>query len=147
MNMRDGQTASVEEFLGIPPRSGRARRRRLATAAAGCILLLVFLGWYAGSGPDAPRYATVALKRGDMSVHVTATGNLVPTNEVSVGSELSGLIDTVYVDINDRVKKGQALAQIDTEKLQDAIRRSEAALEQARAAVLQADASLDLARA
>ncbi|MCK9562940.1 MAG: efflux RND transporter periplasmic adaptor subunit [Bacteroidales bacterium] len=81
-----------------------------------------------------------------MVVHVTATGNLEPTNEVSVGSELSGLIDEVFVDINDRVVSGQPLAQIDTERLNDTILRSEAALEQARASVLQAEATLELSK-
>jgi HlyD family secretion protein len=82
-----------------------------------------------------------------MEVKVTATGNLAPTNEVSVGSELSGLIDTVHVDVNDRVNRGQTLAQIDTVRLRDSIRRSESSLASAKASVQQAEATLALTRA
>jgi HlyD family secretion protein len=52
---------------------------------------------------QVPPYATVALRRGDITLTITATGNLVPTNVVTVGSELSGTTLEVYVDINDRV--------------------------------------------
>ena len=50
---------------------------------------------------------------GDLTVTVSATGNLAPTNQVNVGSEESGLIDEVYVQNNDQVTKGQPLAQLD----------------------------------
>lgn len=137
---------SVEEFLGIAPTRKRTRLKRWGMAAV-CAVLLILLYSIFGADTAGPRYATVELDRGDMTVYVTATGNLEPTNEVSVGSELSGLIDKVFVDINDKVAKNQPLAQIDPEKLNDAIRRSEAALEQARASVLQAEATLELTRA
>lgn len=96
---------------------------------------------------EKPHYATVELKRDEIMIYVTATGHLSPVNEITVGSEVSGLIKDVLVDINDTVKKGDALAQIDTEKLQDTILRSEASLDQAKASVLQAEASLELANA
>jgi HlyD family secretion protein len=148
MNMPGARPdGTAEEFLGLPPAAKGPRLKRWGLAAAGLAVLLFVVSRFTGSDASGPRYATVELKRGEMTVHVTATGNLEPTNEVSVGSELSGLIDTVLVDINDRVTKGQRLAQIDTEKLNDAIRRSEAALDQAKAGVLQADATLDLTRA
>ncbi len=138
---------SVEEFLGVAPTGKRTRLKRWGMTTIGAILLLILLYRIFGADPAGPQYATVELDRGDMTVYVTATGNLEPTNEVSVGSELSGLIDEVFVDINDKVIKNQPLAQIDPEKLNDAIRRSEAALEQARASVLQAEATLELTRA
>ena len=138
---------SVEEFLGIAPTSKTSRRKRWGLAAVGAVLLLVLILRLFGADTAGPQYATVELERGDMTVYVTATGNLEPTNEVSVGSELSGLIDEVFVDINDKVTKSQPLAQIDPEKLNDAILRSQAALEQARASVLQAEATLELTRA
>jgi HlyD family secretion protein len=49
-------------------------------------------------------------------VTVTATGNLAPTNEVEVGSELSGIVRTVAVDFNARVTVGQPLAHLDDTK-------------------------------
>ncbi|HEY8962605.1 MAG TPA: biotin/lipoyl-binding protein, partial [Luteolibacter sp.] len=64
-----------------------------------------------------PEYVTEKVKRGDLAITVTATGNLQPTNQVSVGSELSGIVQEVLVDRNDKVKKGQPLAKLDTTKL------------------------------
>jgi HlyD family secretion protein len=136
----------IDEFLGLPPSRKQSQRIRWGIAAVAVVLLLLILFRVFSGGAAAPQYATVELQRADMTVHVTATGNLEPTNEVSVGSELSGLIDAVFVDINDKVTKDQALAQIDPEKLNDAILRSAAALEQAKASVLQAEATLELTR-
>jgi HlyD family secretion protein len=75
-------------------------------------------------------------------VTVTATGALEPTNQVDVGSELSGIIKTVEVDYNDRVKIGQILARLDTDKLKAKVLQSKAALESARAKVLEAQATV-----
>jgi HlyD family secretion protein len=146
-NVETGTSSiGVDEFLGLPPGRASSRFRRWCVAVAAVVLLLLIIARVLSGGAEAPRYATTELQRGAMTVHVTATGNLEPTNEVSVGSELSGLIDAVFVDINDKVTKDQALAQIDPEKLNDAILRSEAALEQAKASVLQAEATVEQTR-
>jgi len=89
-----------------------------------------------------PPYVTEVLKRGDITLTITATGNLVPTNEVTVGSELSGTTLEVYVDINDRVSKGQPLAKLDTSKLAQQTASSRAAVEAAMAAVSLAQATV-----
>jgi len=141
----DAATRGVEDFLGVPAGRTLSPPWRWGIAAAALAVLLLVAVAFSG-GKAAPRFATAELQRGDMIVHVTATGNLEPTNEVSVGSELSGLIDAVFVDINDIVVKDQPLAQIDPEKLNDAILRSVAALEQAKASVLQAEATVELTR-
>lgn len=140
-------TESVDEFLGIPATSKKSKLKRWGLATAVVALLVLILALLFGGKPTAPQYATVELTRSDMTVHVTATGNLEPTNEVSVGSELSGILDEVFVDINDKVVKDQPLAQIDPEKLNDAILRSDAALEQAKASVMQAEATVEQTRA
>lgn len=140
--MTDASTPiDVDEFLGASDRKRLPRWAKWGGIALAIILLLLIARSLFGGAPPAS-YATVDVKRGDMRVHVTATGNLAPTNEVSVGSELSGLIDKVFVQENDRVVKGQALAQIDPEKLTDAIHRSEAAVNSARASVAQSQATV-----
>ena len=78
---------------------------------------------------------------------MSATGKLAPTNQVQVGSELSGLVTEVLVDVNDRVAQGQPVAVLDTDRLDDTITQSEAALAANQAAVAQAQATLDEARA
>jgi HlyD family secretion protein len=89
-----------------------------------------------------PPYATEVLHRGDISLTITATGNLVPTNVVTVGSELSGTTLDVYVDINDHVTKGQPLAKLDTSKLTQQTVSSRAAVTAAQALVAQGEATV-----
>lgn len=113
-----------------------------------CVLLIIIF-FVVRSGKDSatPRYVTEAASVGSLVVTVSATGNLQPTNQVDVGSELSGIINQVYVDVNDRVQKGQVLARLDLSKLQDAVTKSRASLVAAEAQVLQAQATVAEARA
>jgi len=75
-------------------------------------------------------------------VTVSATGTLQPTNQVDVGSELSGIITKVLVEDNDEVSEGQVIAQLDTARLKDAITSARASLASARAGVLQVQATV-----
>ena len=137
----------LDEFLGRSPLTARARLLRKAGLGLGALLLL--FGLYRlifGHGAAPVRYDTTAVRRGNLSVAVSATGNLQPTNEVQVGSEISGLITEVLVDNNQTVRKGQVLARIDTSRLHDAILQARAQLKSAEAAVLQAHATEKLDR-
>jgi len=112
------------------------------------ILLAGALWWWLGTGDGEKtvRYQSTEATRGDMTVTVSATGTLQPTNQVDVGSELSGIITRVLVEDNDEVVEGQVIAQLDTARLKDAITSARASLESARAGVLQAQATLTEAR-
>jgi len=79
----------------------------------------------------------------DIHVTVSATGTLEPTNQVEVGSELSGTIQEVFVDYNDQVTEGQVLARLDITDLQAQVRKSKASLASARASVRQAQATVE----
>ena len=117
--------------------------------AAG-LLLVALLTWLLlkqGSAGAAPRYVSEAATRGTLVVTVSATGNLQPTNQVDVGSELSGTVESVFVDDNSQVKQGQELARLDVSKLNDQIAKSRAALLAAEAGVKQAEATAQEARA
>lgn len=89
-----------------------------------------------------PAYATEAIHRGDVNLTITATGNLFPTNEVIIGSELSGTTLEVYVDFNHHVTKGQALAKLDNAKLTQQTDISRAAVKAALALVAQSQATV-----
>lgn len=92
-------------------------------------------------------YQTQESKTGRIALIVTAAGNLAPTNQVVVGSELSGTAKEVLVDTNDQVKQGQTLAMLDTSKLDQQTERSRAALLAFKARVSQAEATLAESRA
>lgn len=137
--------ASAQELAGIidKARPGNPVFKWLIAI----VLIALAGGGYAyfgkGSEEDAgPIYNTTALTRGDLSLIVTATGNLEPTNQVTVGSELSGTVAEVYVDTNDRVKKDQPIAKLDTTKLAQQTERSRALLLVANARVSQVKATL-----
>ncbi|MFT3819413.1 MAG: efflux RND transporter periplasmic adaptor subunit [Rubrivivax sp.] len=95
----------------------------------------------------APRYATQPVTRGNLAISITATGTLQPTRSVAVGSELSGTVTRVLVDVNDTVKKGQLLLELDRAKLLDSVNASRAALQSARASQTQAQATLTESKA
>ena len=87
-------------------------------------------------------YRTQPARRGDITIKVTATGNLQPTNQVIIGSELSGTVKSVEVDYNDQVKIGQVLTRLDTSILSVQVLQSKAALAAARSKVLLAQATI-----
>ncbi len=102
-------------------------------------------GWYwRARAPDAaaPTFVTEPVTKGNLRVSVTANGTLQPTRTVSIGSELSGTVSRVLVDVNDQVKKGQVLVELDTSRFRDLVTRSRATLASASAKVAQADATV-----
>jgi HlyD family secretion protein len=126
---------------------GPGKRSKWLIISALVIIALGVGGWFwwrkaEQAKNQAPPYTTEVLKRGDISLTITATGNLVPTNEVTVGSELSGTTLEVYVDINAHVTKGQPLAKLDTSKLTQQTVSSRAAVKAAQAAVTLAEATV-----
>ncbi|GAA0726695.1 efflux RND transporter periplasmic adaptor subunit [Sphingomonas japonica] len=147
--MADQETApspALDEFLGAKQTPAWRRNLKWVAVAIG-VLLLVFTAWRVLSPAEATGYATQPARRGSLTVTVSATGKLAPTNQVTVGSQLSGLVTQVVVDVNDRVTAGQSLALIDPEQLDDQIRQNQANLAAQQAAVEQAQATLQEARA
>lgn len=141
-------TEQLDDFLGVKPQPAWRRWVKWGGIALG-VILLVLLGLRLFGASAAVGYATAPVRRGDLTVTVSATGKLAPTNQVTVGSQLSGLVTRVVVDVNDRVTAGQALALIDPEQIEDQIRAGQAQLNaniasvnQARATVAEAQAQL-----
>lgn len=88
------------------------------------------------SGQPSFRYGTV--ERGDIQSTVSATGALSAVRTVQVGTQVSGQISAIYVDFNDKVKKGELIARIDPVLQQQAVAEAGAALERAKAQFQQA---------
>lgn len=140
-------TLTRQALLDAP---AATRRRRLFLAALVLVTIAAAAGyglWRTSTASGATQFSTEPVTRGNLVVTVSATGNLQPTNKVDVGSELSGTIETVYVDDNDAVKKGQVLARLDLSKLNDQVERSRGTLGSAEARVKQTGATVVEARA
>jgi HlyD family secretion protein len=131
--------ASIVESASSTKRSRRSLWIILALIAVGTAVLPLFLG---KSSENTVHYVTENLQRGHLKLDVTATGNLEPTNEVTIGSEMSGITAEVLVDVNDRIKKGQELARITVRRLEQDIQSSRAAVNAANAKVNQVKATL-----
>jgi len=143
MTSKNESSLSVAETLDIT--QGPRRKRRLKWIILAILLLMGgVVGALAFRGMEAPasaRYKTQKVEQGDLTVTVSATGNLEPTNQVDVGSELSGIVQSVLVEENDRVKVDQVLARLDTSKLEAQHAKNKAELASAKAKVLQAQAT------
>ena len=122
------------------------RRRWLLPGVAALAAGALYLG-SGGEETTGGRYLTEEAALGHLVVSISATGTLAPTRSVDVGSELSGTLEAVLVDDNDRVKKGQVLARLDVSKLADAVTKSRAAVASAEASVAQAQATVAESRA
>ena len=109
------------------------------------LLILAAAGIWWGSrlflSPDStlPPLNTVNADRGEVTRRVVAHGTLQPVQKVTVGSQVSGIIENITVDFNSIVKRGQVIARIDPSTF-------EAAVSSARAELESADAGLTLAR-
>ena len=133
---------NLDEFLGTPARPWWRRWLKWIVIAIVVIGLGLLLTRCVFGGAAETQYSTEEAERGNLTVTVSATGKLAPTNQVQVGSELSGLIETVSVDVNDRVVKGQPLAVLDTSQLDDEITQGRAQLNANQAQVAQAQATV-----
>jgi len=95
----------------------------------------------------APVYVTEPLRKGNLTLTVSANGTLQPTRAVNINSKLSNTIKRVMMDVNDRVKAGQVLVELDAAKFNDQVLRSRAALAASQAQLAQAGATVKEARA
>lgn len=74
-------------------------------------------------------YNSATVRRGTLVHSVTATGTIEPIIQVEVGTQVSGIIDRIYVDYNSIVKKGEVIAEIDRSTLEAELESSTATLE------------------
>jgi HlyD family secretion protein len=134
---------AVAQLLGQPSRPWWRRAVTWTVVALVLATLASAAWWWSRRGVEAqPQYLTEAVVQATLHVTVSADGTLQPTRSVNIGSELSGTVSRVLVDVNDRVKRGQVLVELDTAKLRDQIARSRAALAAAQARVAQTGATL-----
>ncbi len=78
-------------------------------------------------------FKTTVVETGDIMNTVTSTGTVEPVNSVDVGTQVSGIIDKIYVDYNSIVKEGQIIAELDKTTLEADLRSSQANLASSKA--------------
>lgn len=128
----------IQQTLGLDREQTSRWRLALAFVLVSAVLLWLWLG---GDSDSTYSYRTAEVERGDLTLMVTATGNLQPLNQVEVGSEVSGTIASVPVDFNDKININQVLAQLDTSTLVNRVAEAGAALQSAQAGVKEAQAT------
>lgn len=96
------------------------------------ILLIAGIWWFFATKTEKVEYVTVNITRGDLRHVVTATGEINPVNTVSVGSQVSGTIENIYVDYNSHVNKGDLLLTIEPSVLQASVDEARATLDSAK---------------
>lgn len=120
-------------------RAGIKKLILLAVIVAACYYGYMF---FFHKEPTVYGLTTSAITRGDIVSTVTATGELNALNVVTVGTQVSGTIQELYVDFNSVVKKGEPLAQIDPANAQQTLKQQQATLAGYEAAMQSAQASL-----
>lgn len=83
-------------------------------------------------GKEKTTLETVTAERGDLAETVTATGTVESVTQVDVGTQVTGIIDKLYVDYNSVVKKGELIAEIEKTMLESDLKSAEANVESAR---------------
>lgn len=125
------------------PRVQSPNRRRWLWPVIIMLALAAAVYWFMGSRADNGEqgYRTEAVTRGEIRTAISATGTLSATATVDVGTQVSGILQTVDVDYNDAVKKDQVIARIDPSTYQARLDQASASLASARASVNEAQAS------
>jgi len=123
----------------------RSKRFWIWLGAGGLVVVLLaafgLVRLAKGAGIDPNRLGKVT--RGDVARSVVATGKIQPITKVEVKSKASGIVEKLFVDINNQVKKGQPLAQLDQQEIQAQVEAQRAALGSAQANVGTYEANIE----
>ncbi len=114
----------------------------------GCFAIAVVVWLLSGNKKDEQvSFVTEEVAPANIQNSITATGSVEPVDTVAVGTQVSGIIDKIYVDFNSTVKKGQVLAVLDTKNLTSTLNSAKANLQSAQANLQSANAALGYQRA
>lgn len=113
---------------------------KIAGIAISVLIAILLTKCFSGKS-DSYNYDTVKVERGNIINAVTATGTLQAITTVEVGTQVSGIIEHIYVDFNDYVKQGQVLARLDETSLVAQVQQSQASVDQAQAQLVYQEAT------
>jgi HlyD family secretion protein len=126
--------------------ASRKSKRFWIWLSAGVLLVVALLAvgvarLTRGAAIDPNRLARVT--RGDVARSVVATGQIQPITKVEVKSKASGIVEKLFADINNRVRKGQPLAQLDQQEILAQVQAQRAQLAAAQANVSTCQANIE----
>ncbi len=107
------------------------------------VILIIIVPFVLNKKNGKAQYLSEPIQKRTITQIVEATGTIEPINTVSIGSQVSGRIDEIFVDYNSHVEKGQLLAQIDTSLFKAQLQQAEANINNARATLQKNKALLD----
>lgn len=139
------EAASPGEECAVSQTRNKRRRRWWIWGAVIVVVLIVAgvaVAVVRGNDPKIPAARLAKVTRGDIAKSVVATGPIQPITKVEVKSKASGIVERLYVDINQMVHKGQVLAQLDQQEILAQVAAQRAQLAAAEANVTTAKANI-----
>lgn len=103
----------------------------------GILAVLAVLTWALSNGKKKEEISFDTEKAAPANIQnsITATGTIEPVTSVTVGTQVSGIVDKLYVDYNSTVRKGQVIAELDKVNLTSQLRTAKASLESAQSSL------------
>ena len=113
----------------------KSRRKITKTIIVAIIALEVILAGSCKKGTKEYSFETAIVKKGSIINTITATGTVEADTTVLIGTQVSGVINKIYVDFNSNVRKGQLLAELDKTPLQTQVQQAQASLDDSKSEV------------
>jgi len=144
--MSEEGSGDLQSRIGLTPRS-RHVWRWFTVLLVGIAVVVGVMRLRASRPEPGAQYQMDTVERGTLTVTITATGELKSLTQVNIGTEISGIVESVNVDFNSPVRVGQILAQVNTDKIEAQAAQARAALLSAEAKRLQSQATFKEAQA
>jgi len=147
--MSEEGSGDLQSRIGLTARSRRRRHvwRWFTVLLVGIAVVVGVMRLRASRPEPGAQYQMDTVERGTLTVTITATGELKSLTQVNIGTEISGIVESVNVDFNSPVRVGQILAQVNTEKIEAQAAQARAALLSTEAKRLQSQATFKEAQA
>ena len=118
----------------------KKKKRLIIWGIIGAVVLLLVFMFFKGKGKHGGVMLETEPARIDsIEITVTATGEIQPVYKVEVGTQVSGIVEKLYVDYNSHVKKGDLLAELDRSTLQEQVNQAQANLSNAQSSLTLAE--------
>lgn len=119
------------------------KKKWIWIAVAAVVLAFIVISVASKGGKYVVNVNSADATTGKIETTITATGEIQPVYKVTVGTQVSGIVEKLYVDYNSTVKKGDLLAELDKSNLREQVKQSKANLSTAQSSKDLAQKSFD----